>query len=77
MYATTLHYAPCNAAPGGFRDAIILPKDTNLPLKGKPGTQGEDRLLFARNKWLIAHPEAGLGNEGAFEGLKGANLSVE
>lgn len=77
MYATTLHYAPCNAAPGGFRDAIILPKDTNLPLEGKSGTQGEDRLLFARNKWLIAHPEAGLGNEGAFEGLKGTNLSVE
>lgn len=77
LYATTLHYAPCNASREGFRDAIVLPKDTNLPLREKPGTQGEDRLLFARNKWLIAHPEAGLGREGAFEGLKGVNLSVE
>ena len=77
MYATTLHYAPCNASAGGFRDAIILPKGTNLPLEAKPGTDGEDRLLFARNKWLIAHPEAGLRGEGAFEGLTGENLSVE
>lgn len=77
LYATTLHYAPCNAARGGFRDAIVLPKGTNLPLEAKPGKDGEDRLLFARNKWLIAHPEAGLRGEGAFEGLTGENLSVE
>ena len=35
----------------------------------------EDQLLFARNKWLIAHEDAKI--EGAFVGLKGENLSVE
>ena len=29
---------------------------------------GEDRLLFARNKWLIAHEESGLGADRAFVG---------
>lgn len=76
LYATTLHYAPCNAAPGGFRDAVVLPKGTNLPLAVKPGTEGEDRLLFARNKWLIVHPESGLQADGAFLGLKGRNITL-
>ena len=76
VYATTLHYAPCNANEGGFRCAIVLPKDTNLPL-GTKQSGFEDRLLFARNKWLIAHPEAGLDQQGAFIGLKGKNISVE
>jgi hypothetical protein len=76
VYATTLHYAPCNAEKGGFRCAIVLPKDTNLPLETKQN-ELEDRLLFARNKWLIAHPETGLGQQGAFVGLVGKNISVE
>ncbi len=32
VYATTLHYAPCNADENGFRCVVVLPKDTNLPL---------------------------------------------
>jgi hypothetical protein len=31
-------------------------------------------LLTARNKWLIAHEEAGI--EGALCGLKGENITV-
>ena len=38
--------------------------------------RGEDRLLMANNKWLIAHEESGLGAEGAFVGLKGENLTI-
>ena len=75
VYATTLHYAPCNAG-GKFRCVVVLPKGTNLPLAGQIGDCGEDRLLFASNKWLIAHPESGLGKDGAFVGLVGENLSV-
>ena len=33
VYATTLHYAPCNANEGGFQVAIVLPKGTNYPLE--------------------------------------------
>lgn len=76
VYATTLHYAPCNANKGGFRMAVVLPRGTNLPLETKQD-RFEDRLLFAKNKWLIAHPEAGLEKQGAFVGLIGKNLSVE
>ena len=75
VYATTLHYAPCNAG-GKFRCVVVLPKGTNLPLAGQIGDCGEDRLLFASNKWLIAHPESGLDKDGAFVGLVGENLLV-
>ena len=72
--ATTLHYAPCTAQGNGFRCVIVLPKDTNTDLGFKPGKDGEDRLLAARNKWLIAHKEAAI--EGAFCGLKGENITL-
>ena len=75
VYATTLHYAPCNVNGNKFRAAVILPKGTNTDAPAAQNNTKEDKLLFARNKWLIAHEEAGI--EGAFVGLKGANLSVE
>ena len=75
VYATTLHYAPCNVNGNKFRAAVILPKGTNTDVPAAQNNTKEDKLLFARNKWLIAHEEAGI--EGAFVGLKGENLSVE
>lgn len=76
VYATTLHYAPCNLAQEGFQVAIILPKGTNTDKPDNVGTLPEDRLMTAKNKWLIAHEESGLRADGAFIGLKGENLSV-
>ena len=32
VYATTLHYAPCNANDGGFKCVVALPKGTNTCL---------------------------------------------
>ena len=75
VYATTLHYAPCHVKDGGFRCVIVLPRDTNLDMEPVEVKDPEDRLLFARNKWLIGHAQGGLP-EGAFIGLKGENLSV-
>lgn len=74
VYATTLHYAPCTAAEGGFRCVVILPAGTNTELTFPVGENGEDRLITAKNKWLIAHEEAGI--EGAFCGLRGENITV-
>ena len=75
VYATTLHYAPCSVGDNKFQVAIVLPKDTNLPLeKGHEGW--EDKLLAAKNKWLIGHPEGGLP-EGSHIGLVGKNISVK
>lgn len=75
LFATTLHYAPCNGAEGGFRVAIVLPKDTNLPLD-KDHEGGEDGHLTAKNKWLIGHPEGGLP-EGSPLGLQGENICIK
>lgn len=75
MYGTTLHYAPCNGEPEGFRGIVILPRGTNADLKEFPDRIPEDRLLMAENKWLIAHKD---GNQAprAFVGLKGDNIEV-
>ena len=75
LYATTLHYAPCNASDGGFLVAVVLPKGTNEALE-HPHTGGEDALLAAKNKWLIGHPEGGLP-EGSYIGLTGENLEIK
>ena len=76
FYATTLHYAPCNGNDGGFKVIVVLPKGTNTDIEKADAVLGEDALLFARNKWLIAHPESGLDKDGAFIGLKGENKTV-
>ena len=75
VYATTLHYAPCHVKDEGFRCVIVLPRDTNLDMEPVEVKDPEDRLLFARNKWLIGNAQGGLP-EGVFIGLKGENLSV-
>ncbi len=77
VYATTLHYAPCNVNEEGFRCVVVLPRDTNLPLENKVEKSGEDALLFARNKWLIGHKDTDLGEQGAFIGLVGENISIK
>lgn len=74
VYATTLHYAPCNTDEAGFKCVVILPKATNLPLSLEEKVGEEDKLLFARNKWLISHKEAAI--EGAFNGLVGENIDI-
>lgn len=75
VYATTLHYAPCTAQTGGFRCVVILPRGTNTDLNFPLGQGPEDRLLTAKNKWLIAHRDAAI--EGAFIGLKGENITLD
>lgn len=78
FYATTLHYAPCDGKRGaGFRAAVVLPRGTNT---GKPRAaeeNPEDRLLFARNKWLIALKGTSEAAAGAFIGLTGGNIDIE
>lgn len=75
VYATTLHYAPCHVNESGFQSVVVLPRGTNTDLTFQPGKAGEDRLLFAKNKWLLVHPEA--GEEGAFCGLVGENITLD
>ena len=83
LYATTLHYTPIGTKENdyAFKTGVILPFGTNFPLGVKLGAEAEEeklpeeKLLFAKNKWLITHEES--GEEGAFIGLTGKNISVD
>jgi hypothetical protein len=74
LYATTLHYAPCNAEEFGFRCVVVLPEKTNFPLEDAHAGY-EDALITARNKWLIGHAEGNLAS-GSHIGLIGENIDV-
>jgi len=77
LYETTLHYAPCNG-PGeaGFRVVVVLPRGTNTDKPEIEVGSLEDQLLWAKNKWLMAHPDSGEAKAGAFVGLTGDNITL-
>ncbi len=76
-YATTLHYAPCSAKVGqGFRVLIALPDKTNTDYRPGGGVNAMDRTLWARNKWLLAHPESSEAAQGAVVALTGVNIDI-
>ena len=76
-YATTLHYAPCHCDPEkGFRVLVALPWLTNTDKPAIQELSAEDKLLWARNKWLLAHPESTEAAAGAYVGLVGENIDI-
>lgn len=77
LFATTLHYAPCSAKKDqGFRVVIVLPRGTNEDKPGITPKNAEDRMLRARNKWLLAHPDAPEAEDGAHVGITGENIDI-
>lgn len=77
VYATTLHYAPCHTDPAkGFRVLVALPAGTNTEKPAVPPVTEEDRLLWAKNKWLLAHPASDEAAAGAHIGLAGENIDI-
>ena len=72
IYSTTLHYAPCGINGSGFRVLICLPKGTNVNKK----LSDKDKMLWANNKWLLAHPESVEAKDGAYIGLVGENIRI-
>ena len=78
VYATTLHFCPCQVSDEGFRCIVVLPRGTNHPLEGEKPQGGDGRLLWAKDKWLIAHPEnVGVVQRGAYPGLHGENYEIK
>lgn len=75
VYATTLHYAPCHVNESGFQAVVVLPKGTNTDLTFEVAEEGEHKLMTAKNKWLIAHEDAAI--DGAFNGLRGENITID
>ena len=76
VYETTLHYAPCQVTDEGFRVAVVLPRGTNTEKPGIVPMNEEDKWLWARNKWLLAHPASAEAAQGAYIGLKGVNIDI-
>lgn len=73
-YATTLHYGPCQVKDNGFGWVVALPEGTNTPLSG----EYDDKLLWAKNKWLISHIEnTELVEKGAVAGVTGKNFEIK
>ena len=77
VYATTLHYAPCQVSEEGFRVAVVLPKGTNTEKPAFDPKNDEDTWMTARNKWLLAHPESDEAKIGAHIGLRGLNIDIK
>lgn len=76
LYETTLHYAPCHVEARGFKAVVVLPRGTNAEKPEMRCKNDEDKLLFACNKWLLAHPEAPEASQGAVAGLVGKNTEL-
>ena len=77
VYASTLHFCPCQTDHDGFRCIVVLPRSTNLPLDHPKPKTGDGRLLWAKNKWL-AHPDnQAVLQRGAYPGLHGMNFGIK
>ena len=74
VYATTLHFCPCQVSEDGFGAVVVLPKGTNVPLEG----EYEDKLMFRKNKWILSHVDnEGLIARGVIPGVTGENFEVK
>lgn len=77
LYPSALHYAPCSASKNApFKVVIILPKGTNTDKPELTVKNAEDAMLFACNKWLLAHKDAPEAKAGAYVGLTGENIDI-
>ncbi len=77
VFATTLHYAPCSAKKdAGFHVMVVLPKGTNTEKPCITPLNSEDKTLWARNKWLLAHKDTTEAAQGAHIGLVGENIDI-
>ncbi len=74
VYATTLHFCPCEVENSGFGCVVALPTGTNTPLE----RESKNPVLFRKNKWLIAHNEnEGLISKGVVAGISGENIEIK
>ena len=74
VYASTLHFCPCEVEKTGFGCVVALPKDTNTPLDAPTA----DPLLFRKNKWIVCHDDnAALIARGVVPGISGEKFEVK
>lgn len=83
VYATTLHYTPCQVDAGGFKVLVVLPRGTNVKFdaaaKGEiaeSAGQADSALLWSANKYQLVHEESPKAAQGAYVGLVGENWDL-
>lgn len=73
VYSTSLHFCPCEVQKEGFGCVVALPDGTNTSLDIEP----DDKMLFRKNKWIIAHNEnKPLIERGVIAGISGENYKI-
>ena len=55
---------------------VALPKGTNTEKPDITPLTAEDKMLWACNKWLLAHPDSNEAKAGAYVGLSGENIRI-
>lgn len=74
VYATSLHFTPCELNEDGFGCVVALPSGTNTDLDYRE----ENSLLFRRNKWIICHEDnETLKARGVVPGITGSNFEIK
>lgn len=73
VYATTLHFCPCEVSTDGFGCVVALSQGTNTDLQIQP----KDKKLFRKNKWIVCHEKnETLLARGVVPGITGINYKV-
>ncbi|MGL5437274.1 MAG: DUF4867 family protein [Lachnospiraceae bacterium] len=83
FYATTLHYCACHVQEKGYCHATFLPRGTNCELDemktdvvSEHAGNIENKLLTAKNKWLLVHEESSLASRLPIK-LVGQNWKID
>ncbi len=78
IFPLVLHFAPCRIAESGFNCLVVLQQGTNEELDTvDTSAQGEEKLLWMRNKWMTCHPDSPQKEKGAFVGIHGENIKLK
>ena len=78
IFPRVLHFAPCRITECGFRCLVVLEAGTNEALdSANPAAEGEEKMLWMRNKWMTCHPDSPQREKGAFVGIRGENLTLK
>lgn len=73
VYSTTLHFCPIETSKSGFGCVVGLLEGTNTNLDFEP----DDKRIFRKNKWIIAHNEnTALIEKGVVGGIYGINHKI-
>ncbi len=79
IYPLTLHYAPVSKDSSSlFRVLVSLPLGTNEEIEKEDlGESLDEKCLFMKDKWLLAHRDSAEAKNGAYIGIEGKNIDLD